>query len=145
MSKGFDALDREFSLLVRTQANWKCARCGGNFSGARDLLHCSHFHSRRNKATRFDLENATALCWQCHWYLDHHPVVHKIWKLMQIGEKRFEALAKRANTIARLDLKSVGEWIREETQMEAERSRQSARTTRNSLVGSGGCFLSGQV
>lgn len=111
MSTVMDRLDREFSILVRSRANWKCARCGDEFNGDSDLLHCSHFHSRRHKATRFDLENATALCWQCHGYLDLHPAVHKIWKLMQIGEKRYEALAKRANTIAKLDLMAIREQI----------------------------------
>jgi hypothetical protein len=33
---------------------------------------------------------------------------------MQIGEERYEALAKRANTIVKLDLKAVREWVREE-------------------------------
>jgi 5-methylcytosine-specific restriction endonuclease McrA len=117
MSTTLERLDQEFSLMVRTRANWKCARCGGDFSGNRDALHCSHFHSRRHKATRFDPENATALCFSCHWYLDHHPNVHRIWKLTQIGEERYEALAKRANTIAKLDLKTILECVRAETRM----------------------------
>ncbi|MBZ5497722.1 MAG: HNH endonuclease [Acidobacteriia bacterium] len=112
MSTGLEMLDREFSVLVRTRANWKCARCGRNFSGNRDMLHCSHFHSRRHKATRFDLENAAALCWQCHWYMDHHPNVHKVWKLIHIGKERYEALAKRANQISKLDLMKIQKWIR---------------------------------
>jgi len=119
MSTALDRLDREFSLLVRTWANWRCARCGGDFSGEREELHCSHFHSRRHNATRFDPVNAAALCWQCHWYLDHHPNAHKIWKLMQIGPERYEALAKRANTIVKLDLKAIREWVRGDRQQAA--------------------------
>jgi hypothetical protein len=53
------------------------------------------------------MDNATALCSQCHWYLAHHPSVHKIWKLVQLGQERFEALAQRANTIAKPDFKAI--------------------------------------
>lgn len=116
---GLDRLDREFSLPVRTQANWICARCSGDFSMRRDDLHCSHFHSRRNRATRYHLDNCSALCCRCHWYLDHHPTAHKLWKLMQVGQARYEALAKRAHTIVKLDVKAVREWIREEMRMVA--------------------------
>jgi hypothetical protein len=79
-------------------------------------LHCSHFHSRRNKSTRFDPQNATALCWECHWYLDHHPTAHKFWKLMQMGQERYDALARRANQIVKPDLKAIREWVRAEMQ-----------------------------
>jgi hypothetical protein len=116
MSTGLDRLDREFSLLVRIRANWKCARCGGDFSMKQEDLHCSHFHSRRNKSTRFDPQNATALCWECHWYLDHHPTAHKFWKLMQMGQERYDALARRANQIVKPDLKAIREWVRAEMQ-----------------------------
>jgi hypothetical protein len=47
-------------------------------------------------------------------YLDHHPTAHKIWKLMQIGQERYDALARRANQIVKLDLKEIREWLKTE-------------------------------
>ena len=55
-------LDRMFSRLVRSRADWACVRCGKRFRWGDSALHCSHFHSRRLKSVRFDLENGESMC-----------------------------------------------------------------------------------
>jgi hypothetical protein len=55
----------------------------------------------------------------CHWYLDHHRTAHKLWKLMQIGQEQYDALARRTNQIAKLDLKAIREWVGAEMQKAA--------------------------
>jgi hypothetical protein len=53
-------LDRLVSVIVRRRDR-RCITCGT----ARNL-QCSHFHSRRYLATRFDLRNCNAMCAECN-------------------------------------------------------------------------------
>jgi hypothetical protein len=53
-------LDRLVSVIVRRRDR-RCVTCGI----ARNL-QCSHFHSRRHLATRFDLRNCNAMCADCN-------------------------------------------------------------------------------
>jgi hypothetical protein len=73
----------------------------------RSSLQCSHFHSRRLKSVRFDPENAEALCWVCHHYLDNHPREHEEWKRQRLGEERFKALMLRSQKIVNVDLTAI--------------------------------------
>jgi hypothetical protein len=105
--------DRMFSRLIRTRANWTCAYCDKSFHWAHSRLECSHFHGRRLKSVRFDPENAEALCWECHRYLDTHPRLHEEWKRKRLGGERFEGLRLRAQMIVKPDLMAIYESIRE--------------------------------
>ena len=49
-------LDLMTSLIVRRRDR-RCVTCG-----SRRNLQCSHFHSRRHLALRFDLRNCNAMC-----------------------------------------------------------------------------------
>ncbi len=104
-------LDRRFSLAVRRLAKWRCAYCRRDFSCNPELLHCSHFHSRRLKSVRFDHDNAEALCWRCHGFLDNHPKAHAEWKLGRLGEERYWALHRRANEICKVDPRAIRNLI----------------------------------
>lgn len=53
-------LDRLVSLIVRRRDR-RCITCGEQRG-----LQCSHFHSRRYLATRFDLRNCNAMCAACN-------------------------------------------------------------------------------
>jgi hypothetical protein len=90
-----DQSDVAFSKYVRTVAGWKCARCGRPATG--QGLHASHFHARRKESVRFDLENVDALCANCHRYFTNNYNEHKVWKLAQLGQDRYDLLALRAN------------------------------------------------
>jgi len=113
-------LDRRFSDLVRNFAEWRCAGCGAEFyADDRGGLHCSHFWSRNNQATRFDLENCDALCWLCHDRFSRHPEEYRDWKLERLGRERFDALAERARQIIHPDISAIRARIRE---LEARRA-----------------------
>jgi hypothetical protein len=108
-----ESLDRKFSILIREAAGWQCARCGKYFAeDSRDLLHCSHFFSRRHKATRFDPENCDALCFECHDRFGCHPMEYEQWKIERMGEEQFAALSERARGIAHLDPGLIRSQIR---------------------------------
>lgn len=90
-----DAADARFSLQIRERDGWYCQRCKSmpDHRG----LHCAHHFTRRTKATRFDPDNALALCYGCHQYLDSHPHEKEAFWRSEIGDERFDALAARAH------------------------------------------------
>lgn len=92
------AEDRKFSLMIRERDGWTCQRCGQSYVPPTQALHCAHMFSRGKLSTRFDPENAKALCYGCHRYLDQRPVVKRDWFEMKLGIERFAALEIRANT-----------------------------------------------
>jgi hypothetical protein len=84
--------DKYFSLCVRERAEWKCERCGTQYSNPTMALHCAHFHSRGHWSTRFDPANALAQCWGCHIYTGNHREEHiKLHKSI-IGELEFDRI-----------------------------------------------------
>jgi hypothetical protein len=89
------AADARFSHQIRARDGWRCKRChtepkpGG--------LHSAHHFTRRTGATRFDPDNALALCYGCHQYLDSHPYEKEAFWRAEIGDERFDALAARAH------------------------------------------------
>lgn len=91
-----DKADTAFSKYVRTKANWQCVRCGRMATGRG--LHCAHFYGRRKESVRFDLENVDALCALCHKHFTENYSEHKVWKLAQLGQKKYDLLMLRANT-----------------------------------------------
>lgn len=107
-----DPADQAFSKYVRTKADWKCAVCGKHATG--QGLHCAHFHSRRKESVRFDLENADALCANHHRYFTNNYADHKIWKVEQLGAKRYDLLELRANTPTKKDRESEKMYWRQQ-------------------------------
>lgn len=74
-------------------------------------LDCSHFHGRRKESTRFDTENADALCKACHNAI-HSSFAHvstkaneayEKFKLQQLGQQKFDILLLRSNTPGKRD------------------------------------------
>jgi hypothetical protein len=87
--------DVRFSLQIRERDAHKCKRCGSHPHPMG--LHCAHHFTRRTGATRFDPDNALALCYGCHQYLDSHPWEKEAFWRSEIGDERFDALAARAH------------------------------------------------
>ncbi len=54
--------------------------------------------SRGKLSTRWGRDNATALCYGCHRYLDHNPLEKQEFFRKLLGNKKFNELEKRANT-----------------------------------------------
>lgn len=99
------AADKFFSLYIRNRAKWTCERCFKKFSPPTTDLHCSHFHGRAKKSVRWDEDNASALCYGCHVYFTSHPLAHVDFFKKRLGERRFDLLTVRANTILKMDQK----------------------------------------
>ena len=62
--------DGYFSDCVRIRSNWTCERCGKEYGGRSQGLHCSHFVTRGNNSLRHDPGNAVAHCHGCHQTID---------------------------------------------------------------------------
>ena len=84
--------DRHLSNCVRKAAQWKCQRCGNDYSEKPQGLQCSHFLSRMHYGTRYD-SRQLALCAYCHSWVEGHPVDHiNLWKSIHGGDDADKAL-----------------------------------------------------
>ena len=93
--------DKVFSDAVRVRDRWTCQRCSRYYpEGKRQGLHCSHFYGRAKYSTRFDFDNAEALCYGCHQYLGSHPEEHRKHKMIKIGKIKYNRLMLRSNNRA---------------------------------------------
>ena len=92
-----------FSEIIRSRDGWTCQRCSKGFdptsSTSRMGLHCSHYHGRGKWATRYDLDNCTALCYGCHRFLSGRPLEHTEFMIKRLGKKKFKELNTRSNII----------------------------------------------
>ena len=104
--------DALFSELVRRKANWTCERCGGNFENQKEIFDCSHFYSRKNRAVRFDFENASGLCRACHFYFGEHPGEHAEFFLKRLGREKYDLLSIRAHIPTKIDEKAIRMGLR---------------------------------
>lgn len=69
-----DKTDALFSRYIKLRSGGYCKRCG-NYLGVHSRgLHCAHCFSRGKKSVRWDSDNAVALCYGCHRYLDQRPL-----------------------------------------------------------------------
>ena len=103
-----DPLDKLFSEFIRKRARGICERCGSRKGW--DKLQCSHFFGRAKKSTRWDEENASALCFGCHQYFTSHPLEHADWFQARLGEG-FDLLVRRANTPQKPDREAIGLYL----------------------------------
>ena len=103
-----DKNDILFSKIIRERANGVCEYCG-KF----DRLQCSHFHGRRKYSTRFDLDNACAVCFTCHIFLGEHPNIHAEFFEKRLGSERYEQLNIRAQKIVKYDKEAVNKYLKQ--------------------------------
>lgn len=100
-----DRADKYFSLWVRHRAGWNCERCGKHYEPPTNLLHCSHFVGRGKESTRFDPDNANALCFHDHQFFTSHPQEHYQWQIEKKGEKLVKEVILRSNMRCKKDRK----------------------------------------
>jgi hypothetical protein len=101
-----DKCDALFSNYIRTRDKWQCQYCGKTPN--KQGLHCSHYYSRARESTRFDPENAVALCFSCHNLIGHsseYGGVYKEFMIKRLGKKGFDLLTLRAYTPKKKDRK----------------------------------------
>jgi len=107
-----DRVDSAFSKLIRTRVDWHCEVCGTYYpEGKRQGLHCSHFHGRAIKSTRFCPVNCTAMCYGCHRKMESQPYQFNQWMIDHIGQREFDRLVERANTLVRFRDKDRQEML----------------------------------
>lgn len=97
-----DKHDAVFSELVRERTNWQCDYCGNYFHHNHGNLHCSHFKSRRHKATRYHPFNAFAHCAGCHRKLGEDPYEFTMHANITYGEMTIDRVAHLAAVPIRL-------------------------------------------
>lgn len=92
------ALDALFSLVVRMRDKWTCQICHKTFGGyPAPGLEAAHCYSRGHYTTRFELDNAMAVCTWCHKFSDKslhnmgQKYTERIFK-KRLGEKKFKEL-----------------------------------------------------
>jgi hypothetical protein len=105
-----DKADKVFSLFIRLR-DGRCKRCGKAGSPDKEGrnvagLECSHYFGRGRESTRFDEENADALCFGCHkiWGSDDKEE-YRNFKIKQLGEDGFQRLNVRQMTLQKKDRK----------------------------------------
>ncbi len=101
-----DPLDILFSKLVKLNAGGKCDYCGKQGS------QTSHFHGRRYRAVRWDLDNVIWACFSCHMYLGEHPNKHYEFFRKRLGTDKFELLNIRAEKIEKIDKEALGIYLK---------------------------------
>ena len=107
-----DPVDKLFSVFVRKRSKGYCERCL-QYKGW-ERLQCCHFHSRRMRSTRYDPDNACALDFGCHQYLDSHPLEKIEFFKARLGEEAFEMLQHRARQIGKPDKEAIKLYLQEQ-------------------------------
>ena len=100
-------LDKLFSKYVRSRDRWTCQRCMKYHRPPTNGLHCAHLFGRRNKSTRWDPDNAIALCYGCHQYFGEHPLKFYDWYIKRFGKDQFDRIRLRSNVPVKVDERFV--------------------------------------
>ena len=92
-----------YSKYLRMKRHWFCEFCNLDCCGNKGYLTISHFYGRRKESVRFDDDNCLVLCRKCHLYLENNKGEYTRIMMQKLGEKRFNVLTVRANTIKKRD------------------------------------------
>ena len=93
-------LDKVFSQIVRKRK--KCERCG------KQPVQCCHIFGRRYLNTRWLLDNALALCSDCHINFAHQkPILFAEFVKKLLGEDKYELLKEAHNQIYKPTLEDL--------------------------------------
>ncbi len=94
--------DRLFSLIVRSRGGCESGR--PNHAGN---LQCAHGFSRRYLRTRWNTDNAWALCAGCHTFFTARPLEWDDWMLDRMGFESYWVLRPLAMSTDKTDLVST--------------------------------------
>ena len=81
-------------------------------------MELSHFHSRRQYSVRHSDSNTDPSCKMCHKWMDSHQTEHEVFKLEQLGQRKFDKLLVAAQVkvkkfIQEIEKKVFRKWLRE--------------------------------
>jgi hypothetical protein len=108
-------LDKLFSEFIRKRAMKNaggCERCHAGKSSYKSL-QCSHFHGRRKRSVRYDIDNAIGICGACHMYLGANPAEHVLFFLEKLGQEKFNNLHIRAQFHYKIDEQAIALDLRQ--------------------------------
>ena len=98
-----DSLDStmlaKWSELVKIKADWKCEYCGTT-----KTLNSHHVFTKKNRATRWDVENGICLCASHHTlgnFSAHGSPAFADWMKEYRGEEWYIALRDKSNSIVK--------------------------------------------
>jgi len=91
-----DRADKLFSEYIRLRDNFQCQKCGRFFPEGKGL-QCSHYWSRSHENTRFDGENAIAVCAGCHLFFHGNPGDYYQFMINRLGKEKYDKLQLRSN------------------------------------------------
>ena len=97
-----DKFDIVFSNLVREIADFCCERCVKSYRHNTGGLDCSHIFSRRHVRTRWEPDNAQALCMACHNWYGENPYESGRWLIEVFGEGYMDILREKKESIFKL-------------------------------------------
>jgi hypothetical protein len=98
--------DKVFSQWIKKRDKYTCQRCGAVHQEKSQGLHCAHYISRRNEATRFLEINVCCLCYGCHSHFHQNPTLHTEFMEKRLGVAYNELQAIK-NKITKKDDKAV--------------------------------------
>jgi hypothetical protein len=99
--------DCDFATEIKARDLWICQRCRKYKPPPNRGLHCAHYFTRRTQATRLDPDNAMALCYGCHQFVDSHAKEKEALWRREFGDERFEALMLRAHNVRKARLEEL--------------------------------------
>lgn len=112
--------DKIFSNYIRQRAKYKCQYCYKLCKYENDWLfrlECSHYFSRKHRATRFDPLNAFSLCSSCHkrmgGYKPSEDGEYDIWVKDKLGDVEYKKLKIRAFSYCKKDPKMELIYVKE--------------------------------
>jgi hypothetical protein len=76
-SKTVNGLDTLFSVFIRERDKYTCQRCGKTRDT--NVIQCAHIFTRGALSTRWDPQNANALCAGCHMWAHQKPDDYLEW------------------------------------------------------------------
>ncbi len=112
-----DKIDILFSRYVKLLADGYCQRCHKHLGIKSRGLHAAHCFSRGKKTVRFDRNNACALCYGCHRFLDGHPLEKTEFFINLLGLKGFQELDYRAHQPKKIDIEVIEADLKKKIQL----------------------------
>ena len=112
-----DKADILFSRYIKLLSVGECKRCGKYVGVNSRGLHCAHWRGRGRYTTRFERDNAQALCYGCHSYFDHHPDEKDDFFYNILGMKRGDEITRLSEKTLK-DLGLTKEELKEQVEIE---------------------------
>ena len=113
-------LDRAFSELVRRRSGGVCAMykifpdvCKSHHNHYKQMDNSHTLIGRRNKSTRYDLDNCDALCKGCHRKVEESALLAYELKNKQLGPEGMKRLINKRNTLTKRTVEDKKELLNE--------------------------------